>query len=413
MHRSTLALFSAAALLSGCSFASDALWPSLTGDEPAAEASQQVPIQPSVAEANQQPTLGPTAQAAPAPPGLPAPPPALGTTNFAPQPITNTPTTGTFVGQKVGQLRGELRQLQGRLSQQNSELQQIRQTTTQNAQRYHGTVAAVTARLQLGTTPGNPVLVSQWNAAQAELDRLNADIAAMNSLANLVASNSSLAAYILESARASYSLSGAIDEDHRQLAILEDETNRTVVLVDRLLAELNEDVARQTAYVGNERANLTTLSNAIKNGELFGSSLLARAYGAGSAGAGAGAGIAAAPAPSPFATSSTPRSGFATTGRRPLVVIRFDRPDVPYEQALYTAVSRTLDRRPDAQFDLVAVVPAVGTASEVAATQSQSKRNANRVLRTLTDMGLPASRVSLASTTSPSASSSEVHIYLR
>ena len=59
---------------------------------------------------------------------------------------------------------------------QNQELQIIRRTTTQNAQRYHGTVAAINARLQLGTTPGNPVLVSQWNTAQAELDRIGLDI---------------------------------------------------------------------------------------------------------------------------------------------------------------------------------------------------------------------------------------------
>ena len=114
--------------------------------------------------------------------------------------------------------------------------------------------------------------------AQAGLDRLSADIAAMNTLANRVASDSSMAAFILESVRATYGLAGAIDEDHRQLAILEDETNRTAVLIDRLLNELSEDVSRQTAYVGNERRNLTTLSLAVKNGELLGTSLANRAY---------------------------------------------------------------------------------------------------------------------------------------
>ena len=48
-----------------------------------------------------------------------------------------------------------------------------------------------------------------------------------------------------------------------------------------------------------------------------------------------------------------------TGARRPLVVIRFDRANVPYEQALYTAVSRALERRPQALFDLVAVAHAV------------------------------------------------------
>ena len=308
--------------------------------------------------------------------------------------------TGTLVGQKVTQLRGELQRLKGQLGQQNGQLQQIRQTTTNNAQRYHGTVAAVTARLQLGTTPGNPILVNQWNAAQAELDRISSDIATMNSLANQIASNSSLASYVLESARAAYGLTGAIDEDHRQLALLEDQTNRAVVLIDRLLSEINEDVARQTSYVAGERSNLTTLSSSIKNGELHGSSLMARAFAVGSQ----------APA---FSTSSTPRRGFVAGGRQPLVVIRFDRADVQYQQALYNALSAALERRPQSFFTLVAVAAGQGTAAEVALNVSKSIKNADEVVRTMANMGLPADRLQMSSTTSPQISVNEVRIYVR
>jgi len=307
--------------------------------------------------------------------------------------------TGTFVGQKISQLRGELIGLQRNIGGRNQQLQQIRSITAQNAQRYHGTVAAVQARLQLGTTPGNPVLINQWNEAQGDLDRLAGDIAAMNSLANLVATDSSLSSFILESVRATYGLSGAIDEDHRQLAILEDETNQTVVLIDRLLNELSEDVSRQTAYVGNERRNLTTLSLAIKNGELLGTSIVNRAY------------ASAAPLSSSPPVSST--RSFASQNRRPLVVIRFDRADPPYQRALYTAVSQVVEQRPNAQFDLVAVTPNQGTPADVALNSSKAKKQAESVLRSLTEMGLPPNRVSLSSMTSPSANTNEVHIYMR
>ena len=286
-----------------------------------------------------------------------------------------------------------------RITQRNGQLQQIRNTAVQNSQRYHGTVAAISTRLQIGTTPGNPVLVRQWNAAQAELDRIGADIASMNSLANEVAGDSAMAAFVLESTRATYGLSGAIDEDHRQLSILEDETNRTVVLIDRLLNELSEDVSRQTAYVGNERASLTTLSLSIQNGELFGPSLASRAFASAA----------------PLASRAPAASGesFAMANRRPLVVIRFDRPDVPYEQALYSAVSRALERRPDSRFDLVAVSPARGGAAEQALDRSNARKYAEEVLRTLTEMGLPAQRVSLSAATSAEAATNEVHIYVR
>ena len=55
--------------------------------------------------------------------------------------------------------------------------------------------------------------------------------------------------------------------------VLEDETNQTIVLIDRLLKAASEDTQRQTAYAANERANLTTLAGAIKNGELYGADL--------------------------------------------------------------------------------------------------------------------------------------------
>lgn len=386
MHGKATAALAAAFILGSCSFGSEALWPSLTGDEPSG---QTVPIQQSAAERNPQPTLSPV---------QPVPTQTAQAAASAAVAASGPGQTGTYVGQLVAQLRGQLGALQGQLQQQNRQLQQIRQTTTQNAQRYHGTTAAVESRLQMGTTPGNPVLVSQWNSAQAELDRMAGDIAAMNTLANQVAANASSAAYILESSRAAYGISGAIEADHRNIAILEDETNRTVVLVDRLLNEINEDVARQTAYVGAERANLTTLSLAIKNGELPGVSLASRAT--------------ASIQPN-YGASYTPRSGFAAGGRAPLVVIRFDRPDVPYKQALYNAVSQALSQRPDAAFDVVAVAPGSGAASQVAVAQSKTKKHANEVMRALTDMGLPANRLVLSATTNPGAGSNEVHIYVR
>jgi len=335
----------------------------------------------------------------------PPPPLSLGTTNFVPPPVSSPQATGTFVGQKVSQNRNELRSLQSSINEHNRKLQEIRNVTTANAQRYHGTVAAITARLQLGTTPGNPVLVNQWNAAQLALDRISSDITSMTSLGNTVAADSAMSAYLLESLRATYGLSGAIDEDHRQLGILEDETNRTVVMIDRLLNELSEDISRQTTYVGNARGDLTTLSLAVKNGEMYGSSLSNRAF------------ATAAPMASsaPYATRSPAPDGRALTGsgRRPLVVIRFDRPDVPYQQALYTAVKKAQERKPSAQFDLVAVAPNSGSAAQIQLAQSKSKRYAQDVMRTLSDMGLPTDMVSLSATTSASTSTNEVHLYVR
>ena len=69
--------------------------------------------------------------------------------------------------------------------------------------------------------------------------------------------------------------------------------------------------------------------------------------------------------------------------------------------------------RPEASFDLVAVTPNRGSASEHAMAQSTVKKHTNRVLKSLLDMGLPASRISLLATSSNTSASNEVHIYIR
>ena len=99
--------------------------------------------------------------------------------------------------------------------------------------------------------------------------------------------------------------------------------------------------------------------------------------------------------------------------RQPLVVIRFDRDDVPYQQALYTAVSKALDRKPSMAFDVVAVAPITGTPAKVALGASESKRHAQRVYRSLIEMGLPGGRINISTTTSTAVLTNEVHVYVR
>ena len=348
---------------------------------------------------------------------VPQPPPRLGVS--APARSSTSSNTGTVVGRKIQELRGELSKLQATLRAQSGKLRAIRARTGENSRQYYMSVAEINSRLQVGTTRGNPVLVNQWNSAQAKLGKIDADITELNGLANQVAGTSTLAAYLLETTRATYGLTGAVDEDHRQLAVLEDEVSRIGVSIDRLLNELSEDTNRQINYVSSERGNLTTLALAIKNGELLGANLQNRAFAAAARG----------PQPTPSAArrsvSSRPLSRGAKAGlasgkpasisrkRRPLVVIRFDRPNVAFEQSLYTAVSSALERRPAATFDLVAIAPKKGSAAQIAVASNTSKRNAESVLRSLSEMGLPLERVKLSAMTSPGARSNEVHIYVR
>lgn len=379
------------AALGGCSFASDALWPSLTGRDPKAS---------------------PPAQATQSPPTRVEIPPsaaeraAQGQVVQAPAPSASGTVTNTAVGQRVARMREDVQRLQGSVATNNQALQQLRGDTVADSQRYYTLVGGINARLQVGTTPGNPVLQAQWAQANQELDKIGTEIGRMTTLSNTVAADAALAAFLLESVRAAYSLSGAVEEDHKNLAALEDDVNRTVVSIDRMLNELSEDVSRQSAYVGRERSNLSALSVAIKNGELYGAGLGNRAF----------TSLAPAEGAAPTGTgarAAAPGQAQAHADRRPLVVIRFDRPNPAYEQALYTAVSRALERKPDARFDVIAIAPNKGSQAQAALAATNAKKQAETVVRSLTDMGLPADRVRLSSRSSANIQSNEVQVLVR
>jgi hypothetical protein len=322
----------------------------------------------------------------------------------APAPLSAT----TFVGRKVEQLRSELTQFQGNVAVHQQELGAARDSASSNASAYFGTVAQINTRLQAGTTPGNPELVADWSRAQSMLDRMNSDVAKLNTIANEAASDSSFGNYVLNDIRSAYSLQGGVERDRAQLHDLENQTLASLTSVDQLLNNLSQEISRQSSYVTNERNNLVTLALAIQNGQLYGPSLANRTF-------------ATTPAPSvagatALRQNTKPASARGARGKpveRPLVVIRFDQPDVPYQQPLYTAISRALERKPGATFTVMAVAPNAGSPAQVAVNTNASRQNAENVLRALTNMGLPANRVSLSATMSPDIQTNEVRVFVR
>ncbi len=295
-------------------------------------------------------------------------------------PITIEPgsDTGTQVNQTIQQLRGQISGLQQRVSSHAQRLSDVRSSNSASATTFQDSKAQIQTRLQLGTTRGNPELVARWNTAQSALDQLTANINTLSALASDVSTDSSAAHFALDQIVATFNVSGAVDEDHRQLAVLEDETNQTIILIDRILKSVTDDLQRQTTYVSNERANLTSLANGIKNGELY----------------------SAAPV-----APSRSQSALRSSGKTTVAVIGLRSGN--FQTALYNSLNQTLETRPQANFEVVAV----STAGD--ASQSNAKKRAQEVFRAMTDMGVPATRVSLASITDPALSSGEVRVYQR
>jgi hypothetical protein len=297
--------------------------------------------------------------------------------------------TGTAVGHTVQSLRAQVAGIQDRIIAEAQQLGDLKASAFQSSQQYHESKASITARLQLGTTRGNPELVAQWNTSQTALDAMTANINSINALGTQVSDQASAAHFALNTIEATFNVAGAVDEDHRQLTVLRDETDQIIVVIDSLLTSISETVQRQTTYVANERASLTTLASAIKAGSYYGDL----------------GGPANSVAPASYVGG--PVSGPA------LVTIKFDRAHVDYQQILYTAVAEALQSRPGSGFAIVAVSPTRGTAAAVQLAQTDAVRHARDVVRSLSDMGVPSNRLNMSSSTDPGIGASEVRVYVR
>lgn len=192
---------------------------------------------------------------------------------FAPAtgPVANPAVsqTGTqTVRQRVQQLRADQTALAAGITKQKDLLNSTRNQVSADAQAYSSLVSAISSRLQAGTTPGNPELVTQWNEAQAKLDAITLGVGTLNSLASQVTTQASVAGYLIDNVRATYAVGGAVEADHQQLRGIEGDTSRSIQDVDRLIGDLNAEISRQNGFLARERSNLAALSYGINVGRL-------------------------------------------------------------------------------------------------------------------------------------------------
>jgi len=150
-----------------------------------------------------------------------------------------------------------------------------------------------------------------------------------------------------------------------------------------------------------ENQNLLTVAVAIRNGEAMGTGIRNRSFLAAQALADAG------PPDKQLEVKRVNITGL------PLVVIRFDDPNIDYEKTLYDAIGITVDKKPDASFGLVAVAPIGKNEGETRINASKVKKYAERVLRSLVSFGLPSKKVALSAKTSGDVVVPEVHIFVQ
>ena len=352
--------------LTGCTYSQDAIFPSLFGSD----------VQEATASDSDAANAGIM----------------LGTTDFRPVNISEVSDTGTFVGKKVLTFRNELSQLQSSIKNNNNKLQKVRKSVVSNALQYHKTTGMIEAKLQVGTTPGNPRMFEMLNSAQNNIQTMNTDLSVLNQLSASISADTANTDYLSEAIRSAYTISGAVDEDHAHLRLLENEANQTSVLMHSLLNEVNCDITRQQQYIDTANNNLTSLNDAIKVGS-FGinnPSISSRAP----------AGFVKR---TPLNNPSQP-SAVSASSNRPLFAVNFANRNVNYHDGLKQAISNAVAKKGNASFDVVAVNPLKGQSAQEYASQ---------IFQEIVGMGVNANRVNIASRTEVSATSPQVLVFVQ
>ncbi len=305
------------------------------------------------------------------------------------------PPVFTYVGQRIIEMEDEYNRLNNDIKLGEENFQGLRLNGIKSAENYHSIVAAIAARLQIGTTPGNPILLSQYENAQTELAEVGVQGQNLVEVGNQIALFSTRVSYLLEQARSAKKLRGAVDQDHRNLSIFEDSLKRRSVDVLRILEELNETVRRRDIFLAAERRRLTQLANAISIGESFG-------LGLGT--------LNSLPAIDSENFEDGRRSENNNVSPNPIAVFRINE-QKDYEQNLFGAISATLDKAPKSKFTFVAVSSSSGNASEQAERAASVREDINKVISSLVSMGMPVDRVSVSTMSVANVENTEIRLY--
>ena len=290
--------------------------------------------------------------------------PSAGTSIFAPVAVSPGTNTGTPQGVQITTLRSRLVALQGEVSARNATLSEIRQRTAGEGALYRIAKSSMAA-----TTVPDPQAVQK---AQAALERFAAATTALDGEIRVIARGSAEANKLMTE---SLAIRNGNEEDQRQLNALRGEIGQTANQLDRMVNDITNEWASQTAFLAKERAALA--AQGLPTGQPSG--------------------------PTPGQASGAPPPSLAAPA---FVTIRFDRPNVSYREALAQAVSTARKRKPDATFDVVGV--AAGRAVVPDATA-----NATNVVNTLTSLGVDPTKIRVFNAASQSIQDHEVRIYTR
>lgn len=433
-------ILGAALVLSGCEMTDKVLFGSLAGEKPES---------PEEKKEREEAEKGPPVEQ----------PPPLSSGYFRNPPVTMPKTEKVTPGSTIYELTESFYQLRRDAEDRNIELQKIRAALSAKTEDYVETRESMRNRININNV----------NNAGIQLDLIYLEIDRLNALSTKIAIDARSLKRVVKSAGAASKLDNATSDDKKQYASLQQQAKALEVVLHKMLGEVHDDIGSQNEYANRQRDDLSKVARRIHQGgppmapsvdapketaaETAAPKAVtpptkppaaaaepakreappakppaaAKAPVPSAPPAAAPAQKAAAPAPKPAAAPQpkaepkpAPAAQMAATPpeqstapadkRRPLMTIRFNKADVRYAGPLYEAVRYAVARRPNVEFDVLAVMPASGSNGDISPESSARVRG---VLATLLEMGVPTQRVRVSAVNQAALASDEVRIYVR
>ena len=179
----------------------------------------------------------------------------------SPSPVLNiSNSSGSFVGKKVNEFTREYNGIHSSVNSSAQKLSKINQSIAEADSEYNAIINTIEAKLEAGTTPSNPDLVSALNKAQENLGTLENGTQQLATIASEVAAQQEKLSALKSTVNATYAIPGAYDVDHADLNIISSALDQQENTNADLMAAVKMNIADEQNKAQQFRAEITRLN---------------------------------------------------------------------------------------------------------------------------------------------------------
>lgn len=306
-----------------------------------------------------------------------------------------------YVQNSINILRTAGQDMDETLDSRNKRFAGHKEEIRSSARSYLDVIADIRATLQVGTTPGNPVLMEKLGVAASNMSSLSAEIEKLQDLSNLISKDMTQVSFLQRTVNNAMQLAGGTDEDHQNLdriRIALDKKANDLVLMQ---GSVNSLIARQLGLQDIHRKEFNQLTQLIRKG-VNTHSVISRPL----------------DAPAMTQTPGKPIKGVETPNLKvsaaaPLkpALFKMKPQERNFEQALYAVVSKAYAQDQNIEFKILGVAAVGSNVKATAANNKRARVAVDRLLEALVEIGVPASRVKTDTLADTTVQETEVRLY--